>query len=54
MAERERGESGRTPCHTCLGAGRVLRWAVMDGRTREVWTTCPTCSGPSAVVKGPD
>ena len=41
-------------CATCYGAEKVFQQVVVDGRTRAVWMTCPSCRpAPQKPVKGP-
>lgn len=40
-------------CATCYGARKVFGVAMVDGRSRTVWLTCPTCNGPSEITTGP-
>lgn len=51
MGEEQRKSA--SVCTVCLGSGRVFGFAVVDGRSREVWMSCARCNGPQRVVSGP-
>jgi len=41
-------------CPKCLGAGKAFTFALISGRTREVWLKCSACSGSiQSPIAGP-
>ena len=51
--EREKPAAPPHLCVTCLGAGKVITFILVDGSTRQVWTSCPACGAPQRIVPGP-
>jgi hypothetical protein len=56
MSEATQGDDSGpvSVCMTCYGYGKIFTFALIDGRTRTVWQTCPRgCSGEVRPVPGP-
>jgi hypothetical protein len=52
-----RQEEPRAPhdvCPVCFGARKVFTFALIDGKSREAWMTCPRCNGPQRLTSGPE